>query len=435
MKYEFKVHTDKGIVREVNEDNMGHMLNTPSGDIFVVCDGMGGHVGGQTASTIGVESIISNLVQRPQSNLHVGISNALIFANEQVLGRTVMEPSLKGMGSTATVAVIKDDLLYVGHVGDSRAYIFSDGKLYRITRDDSYVQMLVDNNTITEDQAETHPQKNRILKALGSQSALEPNSAPRPFKMKTGDVLLLCSDGLCSMVVDEAIEQLIDTNDLQGSINQMHSMAMNNGGKDNITIILLKVTESPHLTSDFTHFTTKYQNQPIKNVLPIEEPAGLTLPVNEKPKSRFGLAIGIAASLFIGVGSYFYLNRNNSENSTKAISETKKDSKSDKEKQETSASSAEVVEKIESESVITEKIGTKTENNKNDSKTISKKEEAENLGKKYEAECNQYKRLCGKTDSLSKAKIKTRKETLDNIWDDWSNTGYRPQGSSECDCD
>jgi serine/threonine protein phosphatase PrpC len=409
MKYEFKVHTDKGIVREVNEDNMGHMLNTPSGDIFVVCDGMGGHVGGQTASTIGVESIISNLVQRPQSNLHVGISNALIFANEQVLGRTVMEPSLKGMGSTATVAVIKDDLLYVGHVGDSRAYIFSDGKLYRITRDDSYVQMLVDNNTITEDQAETHPQKNRILKALGSQSALEPNSAPRPFKMKTGDVLLLCSDGLCSMVVDEAIEQLIDTNDLQGSINQMHSMAMNNGGKDNITIILLKVTESPHLTSDFTHFTTKYQNQPIKNVLPVEEPAGLSLPVNEKPSSRFGLAIGIAASLFIGVGAYFYFS--NEKEATKQVNLNQNNSNKEPENQQDNQSKS-------TNSGITQGKGIKErdaiitsesqENNENDmvddNKKTNNKEVIDNKNPKYKKCQKEFNSACSEVKKLESQK-------------------------------
>lgn len=448
MKYEFKVHTDKGIVREVNEDNMGHMLNTPSGDIFLVCDGMGGHVGGQTASTIGVESIISNLFQKPQSNIHVGISNALIFANEQVLGRTVMEPSLKGMGSTATVAVIKDDLLYVGHVGDSRAYIVSDGKLYRITRDDSYVQMLVDNNTITEDEAETHPQKNRILKALGSQSALEPNSAPRPFKMKAGDLLLLCSDGLCSMVVDEAIEQLIDPNDLQGSINQMHSMAMNNGGKDNITIILLKVTESPHATSDFTHFTTKYQNQNIQNTPRFKEQIETVVP--QPPKKKRGLVIGIAASIIIGVGVYFYLYRNNGDSSKVNIEkENDNQQNNNNDKSGYTGTTTSGIEDLD---------GTDTQGAKNDDKKSVKKEKIENDNKKveleklktiYDDDCKTFKILCKKKKDYKTAdesktadekenvskEINKLREKLAETWRKGLDTHIWPKEKKECECD
>ncbi|MFM1793510.1 MAG: hypothetical protein RLZZ252_1864, partial [Bacteroidota bacterium] len=261
MKFEFKEHTDKGLVREVNEDNLGHSLNSKNGDVFVVCDGMGGHVGGQTASTIGVNALLSELTTKPHNNMHVAISQALTFANEQVLGHAEADPSLKGMGSTATVCLFKDDLLYVGHVGDSRAYIYSDKKLYRITRDDSYVQELVDKGVITEDEAEMHPNKNRILQALGSTSALTPRIPKKPFKLKTGDLLLLCSDGLTSMVVDELIEQLINPQDLGGTLQELHKIAMTNGGKDNITMTLIKITESPYLQNDFDHFTVKYNKK------------------------------------------------------------------------------------------------------------------------------------------------------------------------------
>lgn len=431
MKYEFEVHTDKGIVREVNEDNMGHALNTPSGDIFVVCDGMGGHVGGKIASTIGVDAIINNLVQRPQTNIHVGISNALIFANEQVLGRTVMEPSLKGMGSTATVAVIKDDLLYVGHVGDSRAYIVSNGKLHRVTRDDSYVQMLVDNNTITEDEAEFHPQKNRILKALGSQNALEPNSAPRPFKMKAGDLLLLCSDGLCSMVVDEAIEQLIDPNDLKGSINQLHSMAMNNGGKDNITIILLKVIESPYSTSDFTHYTTKYQNNIIhtQNIPRIEN---TSIDTQSGSKNNQKMLIGVIASLVIFIGVYFALSSDKNPKDEIVVPKPSIQGETD-----TSQPT-----KIETEIVTKPKIDDTTQ--KIETPVIDKnkkKTEAEKLKKQYTSLCDQFKILCLKKKNEKEpdeklkisADLKSTQEKLIKTWDDWSNTGFRPP-IEECEC-
>ena len=451
MKYEFKVHTHKGIVREVNEDYMGHALNTPSGDIFVVCDGMGGHVGGKIASTIGVDAIINNLVQRPQSNIHVGISNALIFANEQVLGRTVMEPSLKGMGSTATVAVIKDELLYVGHVGDSRAYIVSNGRLHRVTRDDSYVQMLVDNNTITEDEAELHPQKNRILKALGSQNALEPNSAPRPFKMKAGDLLLLCSDGLCSMVVDEAIEQLIDPNDLQGSINQLHSMAMNNGGKDNITIILLKVTESPHSTSDFTHYTTKYQNNRAntQNIPRIENPS---IDTQSGSKSNQKMLIGVIASLLVIIGVYFAF-FNSSDEKEKKTNEGNKTA----EKTEVKTDSVSKINNIEDKTTIkTEGIKTQQETNKTpkiNKENNQKVENNDDLYTKYQLQfnsiCIKIKNLESKkrtenskpvrnTDTLTRinTNIQIKEKELETTFNLWKKNGLGKQADDpkECEC-
>jgi protein phosphatase len=453
MKYEFKVHTDKGIVREVNEDNMGYKLNTQSGDVFVVCDGMGGHVGGKIASTIGVDAIITNLVERPQANIHVGISNALIFANEQVIGRTVMEPSLKGMGSTATVAVIKDDLLYVGHVGDSRAYIVSNGKLHRVTRDDSYVQMLVDNNTITEDEAELHPQKNRILKALGSQNALEPNSAPRPFKMKAGDLLLLCSDGLCSMVVDEAIEQLIDPNDLQGSINQLHSMAMNNGGKDNITIILLKVIESPFSTSDFTHYTTKYQNNIIhtQNIPRIDNPS---IETQGSSKNNQKILIGVFASLLVFIGVYFgfFNSSNGAENGVKEDKEINRENVVVNKDQTVESTNTDTDKKeiniIESEPQNKEKNNSQNNNpqqKKDNQAQTSKQQKSEtnDYKTKYTTLCISYKSLNDKKkeekDNINNLKeinkdMQNIKNNLDQVWNDWNNAGIRPKEFKECEC-
>ena len=306
MKFELKEHTHKGLIREVNEDNLGHGLNSVNGDIFVVCDGMGGHAGGQQASKIGVNAILAELSQKQHSNMHVAISAALVFANDQVLGHAASVPSLKGMGSTATVAVIKDDLLYIGNVGDSRAYIFSDGKLFRITRDDSYVQELVDSNTITEDEAETHPNKNRILQALGSKAIINPRIPGKPFKLKSGDVLMLCSDGLTSMVIDEFIEQLINPNDLLESIDKMHDLAMTNGGKDNITITLIKIVESPFSTSEFDHYTQKYLKIETNKIAQPE--LGITKVPNPPKKKNKPLIFisSIAAVLLVGFGLYFF---------------------------------------------------------------------------------------------------------------------------------
>ena len=308
MKFEFKEHTDKGLVREVNEDNLGHSLNSKNGDVFVVCDGMGGHVGGQTASTIGVNALLSELTSKAHNNMHVAISQALTFANEQVLGHAEADPSLKGMGSTATVCLFKDDLLYVGHVGDSRAYIYSDKKLYRITRDDSYVQDMVDKGVITEDQAEMHPHKNRILQALGSTGSITPRIPKKPFKLKTGDLLLLCSDGLTSMVVDELIEHLINPQDLGGTLQELHKIAMTNGGKDNITMTLIKITESPYLQNDFDHYTVKYNTKkttPMHNITGTPPPIDISAPA--KKKLPMSYILGAATVLLLIVAGYFFM--------------------------------------------------------------------------------------------------------------------------------
>lgn len=332
MKFEFLEHTDRGLVREVNEDNLGHSLQTKNGDIFVVCDGMGGHVGGKTASTIGVSSIISNLSQQAQGNMHVAISDSLIFANEQVLGHGEADPSLKGMGSTATVALLKDDLLYLGHVGDSRAYLFSDGKLYRLTKDDSYVQGLIDNGTITEDEAEVHPNRNRILQALGSKTPVKPRIPNRPFKLKAGDLLMLCSDGLTSMVVDELIEQLIDPNNLSGTISKLHEIAMTNGGKDNITITLVKITESPFFSSEFDHFTQKYK-VPESSFKSSQFESTMVPPTPIKKNNTIKYIAAAAAFLVLAFGSYkfFWPSSTIPEKTvlTKTASEKEKSTKDD----------------------------------------------------------------------------------------------------------
>lgn len=365
MKFEFLEHTDRGLVREVNEDNLGHSLQTKNGDIFVVCDGMGGHVGGKTASTIGVSSIISNLSQQAQGNMHVAISDSLIFANEQVLGHGEADPSLKGMGSTATVALIKDDLLYLGHVGDSRAYLFSDGKLYRLTKDDSYVQGLIDNGTITEDEAEVHPNRNRILQALGSKTPVKPRIPNRPFKLKTGDLLMLCSDGLTSMVVDELIEQLIDPNNLSGTIGKLHDIAMTNGGKDNITITLVKITESPFFSSEFDHFTQKYKAA-TNSFRQAQFESTMVPPSPIKKNNTIKYIVAAAAFLVLAFGTYkFYSPVAESEqpvtNNKNASSKNTKDQTKQIEDEEY------LVSKEQGNTIAEEKDQSKNPNNQSDS--------------------------------------------------------------------
>jgi len=244
------------LVRSANEDNLGDSI-TPNGHVFTVCDGMGGHVGGATASKIAVQSILEYFNKQVYDNLMVALDRALIFANEQIYAAAQNDPSLKGMGTTAVILIIKENECFLGHVGDSRIYLKSDNSLYRLTKDHSFVQTLVDQGIIKDEDAENHPKKNQILKALGIGPLVEPTVAASPTLVKKGDVFMLCSDGLSGMINDSSIQMMVDNNDLELSANNLVNAANTNGGTDNITVTLVGILDSPHNSSDFTDFNPK----------------------------------------------------------------------------------------------------------------------------------------------------------------------------------
>ena len=253
MKYDSFSGTDVGKKRGANEDTYGDQ-KTINGHVFVVCDGMGGHVGGARASGMAVSSILEFFAKEPIENIIIGIDKAISFANEQIYATALNEPEYKGMGTTVTVSVIKDAEVFIGHVGDSRIYLKSNGKLNRITKDHSKVQELLDRNLITNAQAENHKEKNIILKALGIKPEVEATVCPVSLKLAKGDVLLMCSDGLSDLVNDKQMEAMINFDDLKGSVSSLIDQANNNGGPDNITATLIAIAESVHPVSVFQEF-------------------------------------------------------------------------------------------------------------------------------------------------------------------------------------
>jgi serine/threonine protein phosphatase PrpC len=295
--------TDVGLVRSANEDNLGDSI-TPNGHVFTVCDGMGGHVGGATASKIAVQSILEYFNKQVYDNLMVALDRALIFANEQIYAAAQNDPSLKGMGTTAVILIIKENECFLGHVGDSRIYLKSDDSLYRLTKDHSFVQTLVDQGIIKDEDAENHPKKNQILKALGIGPLVEPTVAASPTLVKKGDVFMLCSDGLSGMINDSSIQMMVDNNDLELSANNLVNAANTNGGTDNITVTLVGILDSPHNSSDFTDFNPKETRSEFENLNNTNE----TIQNSKKNNKRL-LMIGAALSLVISglLFSYLYL--------------------------------------------------------------------------------------------------------------------------------
>jgi len=253
MKYRNHSITNVGKVRSANEDNYGDTM-TPNGHLFVVCDGMGGHVGGAKASSIAVSSIIEYFMREQYGNLIQAIDRSLSFANEQIFANAMSDPTLKGMGTTAVVLIITGDDCYIGHVGDSRIYLKSDNKLNRITKDHSFVQTLVDSGVISDDEAESHPNKNQILKALGTSSVVEGTISQKALKVKAGDVFLLCSDGLNGMVNDKGLEMMLQGENLQLSGDNLIRAALDAGGTDNITATIVAIDESVYGKSTFIDF-------------------------------------------------------------------------------------------------------------------------------------------------------------------------------------
>ena len=242
--------TDVGRVRQENQDDY-RAGELPGGAVWaLVCDGMGGAKGGREASQ-GACNIIENFFQEQYAQCGAGqeepfLKKALLYANRFVFQKAAHEEALAGMGTTAVCALVRSGNVYLCHAGDSRAYLIRDGKLTQLTHDHSYVQELVDCGTITEEEAEHHPQKNIITKALGVDYRLEPEFTAA--KLRREDRLLLCTDGLTNMVPVEEMEELLAQGTFYDLPDRLIEAANAHGGSDNITALLLAVepTEVEH---------------------------------------------------------------------------------------------------------------------------------------------------------------------------------------------
>ena len=242
--------TDPGCVRKQNQDSYRIEQLDRGNLLCIVCDGMGGAKGGREASQ-GACNVIENFFQEQYAQCGAGqeepfLKKALLYANRFVFQKAAHEEALAGMGTTAVCALVRSGNVYLCHAGDSRAYLIRDGKLTQLTHDHSYVQELVDCGTITEEEAEHHPQKNIITKALGVDYRLEPEFTAA--KLKREDRLLLCTDGLTNMVPIEEMEELLAQGTFYDLPDRLIEAANAHGGSDNITALLLAVepTEVEH---------------------------------------------------------------------------------------------------------------------------------------------------------------------------------------------
>jgi len=227
--------TDTGRQRRDNEDSA--FARAP---VFVVADGMGGAQAGEVASRIAVEAFEQGLPDSgsPEERLATRVREA----NAQIYERSRADRQRAGMGTTLTAAYVDDTHVSIAHVGDSRAYLFRDGTLQRLTQDHSLVDELVRRGKLTEEQAAEHPQRSIITRALGPEPDVEVDTWTYPAR--AGDVILLCSDGLTSMISEERVKAtLVDHDNLDEAADALIREANEAGGRDNITVVLFRLEE------------------------------------------------------------------------------------------------------------------------------------------------------------------------------------------------
>jgi serine/threonine protein phosphatase PrpC/LysM repeat protein len=240
LNFEFGNHTDVGRVRQANEDYLGY-FNTLNGHVFVVCDGMGGHLGGATAAQMAVNSVRSFFEHRFYDFPREAMRQALLYANGQIHAAAQQDPQLRGMGTTCVLVLFRKGEVWYAHVGDSRIYRFGNGRLERLTRDHSYVQQLMDQGLLTEAEAENHPRRNELTRALGTAREVIVDVTSQPLIPGFGDVLLLCTDGLTGLLSDETIRlELAGGGSVQQRAVRLVERANETGGYDNITVQLIQ---------------------------------------------------------------------------------------------------------------------------------------------------------------------------------------------------
>lgn len=232
--------TDIGRKRKINQDNV-YTCEVPLGNLpnlFVVCDGMGGHQAGDFASAYAVKTIEREVMVCDETAPIKIIREALECANREIYEKAAEDDSLYGMGTTAVVATIVDDTLIVANVGDSRLYLI-DENIEQITKDHSLVEEMVRIGEIDRSEAREHPDKNIITRALGVASHVDVDFFE--VDLKKGDIILMCSDGLTNMVEDEDIRMVVKgQRDVVMIVEELIKVANHNGGSDNIGVVVIE---------------------------------------------------------------------------------------------------------------------------------------------------------------------------------------------------
>jgi serine/threonine protein phosphatase PrpC len=231
----YAARSDRGLVRTNNEDSV-----YAGARLLALADGMGGHAAGEVASQLVIAALAHLDDDEPGGDLLAKLDAAVRAGNAAIAAQVEMEPDLEGMGTTLTAILFDGNRIGLVHIGDSRGYLLRDGELSQITKDDTFVQTLVDEGRITREEAHSHPQRSLIMRALTGHE-VEPTLTMR--EARAGDRYLLCSDGLSDPVSDETILEALQIPDVAESAYRLIELALRGGGPDNVTVVVADVVD------------------------------------------------------------------------------------------------------------------------------------------------------------------------------------------------
>ncbi|MEB4209252.1 PP2C family protein-serine/threonine phosphatase [Mycobacterium sp. 94-17] len=231
----YAARSDRGLVRANNEDSV-----YAGARLLALADGMGGHAAGEVASQLVIAALAHLDDDEPGGDLLAKLDNAVRSGNAAIAAQVEAEPELEGMGTTLTAVLFAGDRIGLVHIGDSRGYLLRDGELTQITKDDTFVQTLVDEGRITREEAHSHPQRSLIMRALTGHE-VEPTLTMR--EARAGDRYLLCSDGLSDPVSDETILEALQIPDVAEAAYRLIELALRGGGPDNVTVVVADVVD------------------------------------------------------------------------------------------------------------------------------------------------------------------------------------------------
>ncbi len=237
--------TDVGLQRQHNEDNVAYIIPKDAGvlarkgALFIVADGMGGHAAGEVASEMAASNISTLYFQDTDSDVAACLLRSIKYTNALIYQRAMQQVEHNGMGTTCVAAVLLAQMLYVANVGDSRAYLVRKGRVRQISQDHSWVAEQVRAGTLTEEEARIHDMRNMITRSLGSLPDVDVDIFMEPVEV--GDILVMCSDGLYSMISDIEILQIVQSYSTQESVYRLIERANAYGGTDNITALVARV--------------------------------------------------------------------------------------------------------------------------------------------------------------------------------------------------
>lgn len=312
MKPVVAAKTDVGRVRQSNEDS--YLVKEP---LFAVADGMGGHLGGEVASATTIETISSDAsASMPRDT--GALATIVKSANAAIWDKSKGDPNLRGMGTTCTLALLKDDTLHIAHVGDSRAYLLRNEQLEQLTEDHTLVSRMVQEGRLAPEEAERHPQRSIITRALGADSEVEVDELSLP--LQENDRILICSDGLTSMIDASAVQDVLTRQKSpQAAADELVELALQAGGEDNVTVVLIDLVADgaePPAPVDTPAAAPREQTEPDAVPAPpavdtgvhrLDEVPRRTQPETDPQSGRRwgrGVVIALIAILLLGGAAY-----------------------------------------------------------------------------------------------------------------------------------